>query len=291
LHSDIPPALEAQLRLGLAELCLNTSAVKAAHAELERAAALYRSLGDLPCLGGTLSRMAFSLLELGRTEEAQQALAEAQRLLEHTGWTRTLITAHSVQVSIETYLGRGNAARTAGEKALRLCELVGADRSALVITCNLVETFLEVGDIDGAIAAGRDLAVRLRETSNSPLLGSVLGILACALTAGGNLGEALTMAREAAPLLRDHGRLFWLFDHLALRAELVGRTRDAARIAGFADASYRTSGHPREPIGRRAVERLATLLREALPADEIAQLHREGTRLTEDQAISLALRG
>jgi tetratricopeptide (TPR) repeat protein len=168
---------------------------------------------------------------------------------------------------------------------------VGAERSALVITCNLVETYLETGDIEGAIAAGRELADRLRQTFNAPLLGSVLGILACALIAAGDLGEALTMAREAAPLLRDHGRLFWLFDHLALRAGLAGRTRDAARIAGYADAIYRASGHPREPIGRRAVERLADLLREALRADEITHLKREGACLTEDQAISLALRG
>jgi hypothetical protein len=117
-----------------------------------------------------------------------------------------------------------------------------------------------------------------------------LGILAGALTARGDLHEASIMAREAAPLMREHGRLFWLFDHLALRAGLAGHCKDAARIAGYADAVYRTFEHPREPIGQRAAERVLHLLRETLSAGDIAQLNLEGAQLTEDQAIALALR-
>src|SRR5690349_6661172 len=62
------------------------------------------------------------------------------------------------------------------------------------------------------------------------------GHSSAALTVRGNLDEALTLAREAAPLLRDEGTLSWHFDHLALRAALDGRMRDAAIIAGYANA-------------------------------------------------------
>jgi hypothetical protein len=82
-----------------------------------------------------------------------------------------------------------------------------------------------------------------------------------------------------------------LFDHLALRVGLAGHTRNSALIAGYADALYRVSGQPREPIGNRAAELLSLLLRDALPEDEIAQLRHEGSMLGEDHAITLALRG
>lgn len=111
-----------------------------------------------------------------------------------------------------------------------------------------------------------------------------------ALTARGDLYEALIAAREAAPLLRDEGILFWLFDHLGLRAALSGRMPDAAMIAGHADEAFRRNGHSRWPMGVRAVERLNTLLSSALPESEILRLRSIGAALSEDQAMTLALR-
>jgi hypothetical protein len=104
------------------------------------------------------------------------------------------------------------------------------------------------------------------------------------------LHEALLSAREAAPLLRDEGALSWLFDHLALRCGLVGRIADAALLAGYADNVYRNNDHSRWPMGLRAVERLRLLLHEALPDDESIRLREIGAALSEDQAMTLALR-
>lgn len=81
-------------------------------------------------------------------------------------------------------------------------------------------------------------------------------------------------AGEGAPLIREDGRLFWLFDHLALNVVLAGRAKDGALIAGYADAVHQKIGCMREPMGRRAVEGLGLLLREALP-DAAAELCRD----------------
>lgn len=289
LRPDTPPVLEAACRRGLGDLLLDTVDTRAAHEEIERAAILYHMLGDAPHLGSVLCTLAFSLLAQDRTDEAEQAILEAIRLLEPAGWLRTLARAYSIQSCIDAMRSRFDAALAAGEKAKYFCEIVGVDRMALALAANLVQLRLENGEIEETIAAGSSLAARLRNTRYSDILGYVLGVLAGALTVRGNLNDALIAGREATPLLREVGLLFWLFDHLALRAALAGRARDAALIAGYANAVHRKSGRAREPMGRGAAERLNLLLREALPEDQLAELDRLGAQLSEDQTIAVAL--
>ncbi|MGH6877093.1 MAG: ATP-binding protein [Rhizomicrobium sp.] len=289
LRPETPPVLEARLRYGLGKLRLNTTALNTAHEELTSAAMLYRALGESSQLGSALVDLAFASLTLGRIEEAERAIAEALTLLDDAQRPRMLAQAYTIQMCIEFRRGHFDAGRSAAANALRLCEAVGADILGFVVSANLAETALKMGDVDGAISAGRNLVTRLRDTPHSDGLGFVLGVLAAALTARGDLDEALAVAREAAPLLRDHGMLFCLFDHLALRAGLAGRSRDAALIAGYADLVYRASGRLREPVGCQTIERLDRLLHEALPDDEIARLGHLGAQLLEDQAMTLAL--
>jgi ATP/maltotriose-dependent transcriptional regulator MalT len=269
---------------------VNTAALIAAEAQLDRAGALYRALGDFPRLGGALTVQAFAFLLLDRFEEAEKAIGEALKLLEPTAHPRMLATAYSAQMCVESSLGRSASARAAGEKALSLCEAAGIDRIALTVATNLVEIVLNSGDIKGAISAAGDLAVRLQETPQSYLRAHVLGLLVGAFTAQGNLHEALLSAREAAPLLRDESALFWLFDHFALRCGLAGHITDAALLAGYADTVYQNNDHSRWPMALRAVERLRLLLHEALPDDESIRLREIGAALSEDQAMTLALR-
>ena len=177
-------------------MLLNTADTQAARHELERAATLYRALGGGPHLGSTLAALGFALPLLGRLADAEEAIREAIDLLEPAGWLRTLATAYNAQLVIEAFRGRFDEARAAQKKAEHLCEMTGADRMALTVAANLVQLSLEQGDFDGAISAGRNLTVRLRDTRHSYLLGLVLGVLAGAFTMAGNLDEALTAARK-----------------------------------------------------------------------------------------------
>jgi predicted ATPase/DNA-binding winged helix-turn-helix (wHTH) protein len=290
LNPDTPPAVEARLRRGLGDMLLNTAATWAAHQELERAVMLYRALGERAHLGSALAALGYALFVLDRIADAEQTNREAISLLEPAGWFRTLATAYTIRMCVEAVHGRFAAALAAGEKSMRLSEMTGADRTALNIAANMVQVVhLESGDAKGAVSAGRSVAARLRDTRHSDLLGFVLGVLAGALTALGELDEALAAAREAAPLLRDEGRLFWLFDHLALRAALGGRTKDAALISGYADAVYEKFGQTRQPMGRHAMDRTAALLCDSLQDGEIAELRRLGAQLSEAQATTIAL--
>jgi tetratricopeptide (TPR) repeat protein len=201
--------------------------------------------------------LAYALFMLDRVEEAEEAISEALSLLEHAGWPRSLAAAYSAQLCIEATLGRFDTARTAGEKAARLSEMAGADRLALVVAANPIELAMEVGDNDGATAMGRSLAARRSDSFHSEVRGFALGVLSAALTARDDLDESLAIARDAAPFLRDEGMLFWLFGHLALRAALAGRVKDAGglcrrhprdlRPPARADGPPRRGAHHRTP--------------------------------------------
>ena len=274
---------------GLADMWSNNAAMKTAHDEICRAVALYRGLGNLPDLGCALTALAYALLMLGRVDEAEHAILEALNLLETAGWPRTLAAAYSAQLCIEATLERFDLAREAGEKAAQLCEMTGADRLANVVAVNRVELLIELGRLDEAVDVARTLTQGLTDTSQSDLRGAAFGLLAAVLTAQGDLDDALSASREAAPLLRDEGVLFWLFDHLALRAALVGRANEAPQLAGCTDAVHQKFGRPREPKGQRALEQLNSVLEHAATAGDIAEFRRMGARLTEDQALALAL--
>jgi hypothetical protein len=78
-------------------------------------------------------------------------------------------------------------------------------------------------------------------------------------------------------------------DHFALRLGLAGKLEHAARIAGYADATYATKQSLRQLNEARAHSRLMDVLRERLGDDEIARLMASGAALDEDDACRIAL--
>ena len=289
LKPDTPWELEAHLRRGMGQLYFNTAAVKDARLEFERAVALFRALDDTQNLGSAIADFGYASLMLGNIQEAHASIDEALQMMERPGRPRALAAAWAVKFCVEARL-KSPAMREAGMKAVRLCEIVGADRAALVVSANLVEAVLEMGDIDSAISNGQELVARLRDTYHTDVLGFVLGMVSSALSLRGDTDAALTAAQDAVPLLRDEGMLFWFFDHMALRLAIAGHLRDAALVSGYADCVFRKFGRPREPVGQEAVNRLSEILRTLLSDDEIEQLRGIGKQLGEDRVIAIALR-
>src|ERR1700722_1184882 len=289
LKPDTPWELEAHLRRGMGQLYFNTAAVKDARLEFERAVALFRALNDTQNLGSAIADFGYASLMLGNIQEAHALIDEALQIMERAGRPRALAAAWAAKFCVEARL-KSPAMREAGMKAVRLCEAVGADRAALVVSANLVEAVLEMGDIDSAISNGQELVARLRDTYHTDVLGFVLGMVSSALSLRGDTDAALTAAQDAVPLLRDEGMLFWFFDHMALRLAIAGHLQDAALLSGYADSVFRKFGRPREPVGQKAVNRLSEILRTSLSDDEIEQLREIGIQLGEDQVIAIALR-
>jgi hypothetical protein len=78
-------------------------------------------------------------------------------------------------------------------------------------------------------------------------------------------------------------------DHLALRAALAGKHRDAALLAGYTDAAHAARQATRPPNEARARDRLRALLRETFLPEELERALAEGAKMSDDEASRLAL--
>ena len=103
------------------------------------------------------------------------------------------------------------------------------------------------------------------------------------------MSEAREAAAEALPLLGEAGNVWVFMDHFALGAALAGNTEKAARLVGFADASYAAKNAGRAPNEARARKRLQSLLDAAYDHAESAGLIEDGGRMSGQDAARLAV--
>jgi predicted ATPase/DNA-binding winged helix-turn-helix (wHTH) protein len=256
-----------------------------------RAIELYRRLGDASGLGFSLVLLAQMLIVMGRLEEAAASLAEAYPLLEGAGLPRALARYSDVTGFMKMRAGDLTGARLHFERALSTYRRIGVQREALRMLGNYADLTWALGDLDAALEGFRETLAVLR--NSTPVMKSTLGFaltnLAGVQTERGELGEALTAAREGLPLLLELDDAWINMDHLALRAALVGKIASAARLAGYVDFTYTTKEASRGPNEVRARDRLQALLKEKLAAHELERRLVEGAELSEEEACRLAL--
>jgi predicted ATPase/DNA-binding winged helix-turn-helix (wHTH) protein len=283
------PAVEAQLRFGVAMMHCDSN-WHVARAAFMAAAALYRQLGDRHRLGWALQHLAFTEFLLGDANAAEALSDEARGLLDGYGSQRALAVVYVIQLVLLSHRGQYDAARAAGQQAVRLYEAIGAERAAFTARSNLLDVALCKDDLETAIAEGSSLAASLRATSHGGVLGFVLVNLMAALVRAARFAEALDTAREAAQVLPGHRPLFVLLDHLALRCAMMGRMEEAAMLVGFTDRAYGDRGWPRQHVEEATRARLQLLLRAALAAPVMDRRMQDGMQLSEAGAWAIAAR-
>jgi predicted ATPase/class 3 adenylate cyclase len=258
---------------------------------LEHAIELYRRLGDAPELGWALARLGHELAVMGRSEEATVVLAEAFGRLREADLPKALGDCHDFSAVAKSMRNDPMGARADLEFALANYRRVGAERYATYTLVQLADIDWSLGELDAAVARMREAAERLRTLPHTKvMLGFCLTNLAGVHVERGEYDEALTVAREGLPLLKDAGYAWINLDELALRLALVGKLADAARLAGFADATIaRKKEAFRQTNEARARQRLERLLMAGLASQERERLLAEGARLGEEDAYRLAL--
>ena len=290
VSANTPESDQARLWLGLGWLWSHYTPTQAVSAFV-KAIDLYRRAGDASGLTYCLIPLGGNLAFIGRYEQAESALTEAFPLLERAGAPRALAQYFAVLGFLKMRTGDPASARVHYEKALSLYDTAGVGSARLDILGNLADVSWTLGDLDAALAGFRDTVALLRK---SPLITKVmLGIhlhnLAGVLIERGELDEALTVAREGLPMLKEWEYASIHLDHVTLRAALVGKIAIAARVAGFADSIFVAKEISRQPNEARARDRLQALLTEKLAAVELERLLAEGATMTEDEACRLAL--
>jgi len=258
---------------------------------LRRAVVLHRRAGDAFGTGYSLIRLANVLARTGRLDRAQRALEAARPLLGGSPMPGVMAPYFNTAGFVRKLAGDLAGARTHYEKSLSLFRSAGSERLAVEILGSLADTNWALGALDAAVAGFRETITLMRGSNMSTkiTLGVTLTNLAGVLVERGEFDEALSAAREGLELRKAVGDISGALDHLALRAALVGRCTDAARVAGYIDAVFATRGIVRQVNEARARARLDTLLRDQLDDGERAQLIADGATMSEDDACRLAL--
>jgi hypothetical protein len=153
-------------------------------------------------------------------------------------------------------------------------------RQHLAMSCG------QMGDFEAAARRAHELLHRSGTSLSSKTRAIILLFHGGALSALGRLAEAEESLRVAVPQAR-HG---WgsAASPLAYATYLLAsqhRVRDAARIAGYIEATQSTVVLP---SARRFCDSANALIAGAMEVEELDRLHAEGRRLTGDEAIALA---
>jgi tetratricopeptide (TPR) repeat protein len=231
------------------------------------------------------------LLRLGRLDDAEAALAEAEAIPGTPAVFRVLLLSSRANLS----LVRGDHERAArAYEQLRKEDRANGDvRGEVVAATNLAEVEHALGQTQRAIAIAHEILPTLRSGKDRLLLVVTLVNLAGFLAAIDDCSGALTVAREAVGILAalEPGSVYIGIgiEHLALVHALRGNVARAATEEGYAAAAFRRHGFEREFTERTTYDRLIALLRGALSPDELDRLLAEGAALTPEAAIALAL--
>jgi len=261
-----------------------------ARAAAERAAGLYRGLGDER--GEYLALIEYTFNWRVDGAEARAAMARA-KAIENPGWPASLIERGlTSEAVLHLTSGRFDEVRRCYVEALEVCRRANYDPGVQKVLLNQADLERAAGDVDQAVRLGQALRERMHDDEGSETLVTVLSNLIGALVEQGSHEAARDVALECR---RRVGRLAldecgWLsMDALALLHLHDGRSTVAARLAGASDREFERHGQfqrqPNEAADRAA---LAAHLAAKLSAADIARLHAEGQRMSTAESVTLA---
>jgi tetratricopeptide (TPR) repeat protein len=259
-------------------------------AAAQKAAAMFRALGDRCATYHALCTGAAIGSRRGAFDEVAAAIAEADSL-EDPAWPAYRRT----RLCLARYLwclmdGRYEEAI---EAMRRQDALYREDRNAIgaqLVLGNIAMVLVATGQSELAERTARQAIARLEELGAGASAGHVTYSLSLALLNLGRHGEMLEAARKAHALLQREGDHHLVLEPLALCAALQGRPADAGVIVGFVDALYAKSGDVRRHPQRMRRERIDALLATGLADDEHRTLYAEGATMPEDEVFALALK-
>jgi len=274
----VPPDSAARYWLALAFWGAIVSRPEAYEAA-QRAADLFRSLGDDEHRFIALSTRIAIGARIGEVSKLEPCIEEARRierpewpahLRRHLHWScyRFMQAAGRPEEALGFALARAAEYRNTGAPLLE--QITSGD---LVADCEMT-----AGRVDAAEARCRAALASLRGQAGYEWgLAHVLETLAFVCTAQEKIEEAFCHARAALQTSRDVGMHFRLLEAMALNAARQGRLQDAASAVAYVDRLYAERGEVRWPLARTRRVKLDTLLAAGLAADERARLATEGT--------------
>ena len=241
-------------------------------------------------MAGAATGAATAAARTGQTDEAAAHWRDARALLDPAWPPRMRLLEADAAGFVAHFTGDSAAAREHFARFRALALQAGADGGLMVVSHNLADIALSLGEVDEAVRIGLELVAWLR-TQRSPYnLGFALGNLFAALVQQDQPVAALAAGAEALAMLRRNENAVWLFDHFALLAARQGAYTDAAQLLGYADKARAATGTPRDTSEALACQMARAAVDAALGLSLREQGAAEGAALGDAEADALAIR-
>jgi predicted ATPase/DNA-binding winged helix-turn-helix (wHTH) protein len=259
---------------------------------VERAAATSRRVGD--DLGLARANIAIANLRMrqGRPpSEAAALMVGVCATLSAGGHKRSLSGARIVLGNIARQQQDFAEAVDNFNLAVELAGELKNVRQAQAAMLSLASTEFSRGDIERAIALGRETVNSSRPLPQRTYIETALENLASFLLAADRIEETRAVAEEALALVRARGETVDLLRNLqqwALIAAREGREADAARLVGWVDAAYGRLETRRNTWEAASYERLLSQLKTRLSETELGAFAADGARWDTDRAVYFA---
>jgi len=291
IPADAPPRLQARLYLARARLARYADYSQKVPLA-EQAVALFRLTDDRVGLADALTVAGNALSHIAKYDLAELHLKEAYTLLTALDADKLLGRCANSLGHLKLFSNDLGAAKALYAEALRHAEARGDMDGKMSGLCNLAETEFALGEYARAIEQCRAYIEICRAERRIHRLANGLANLAAYLLTVDDPIEARAAAREALIRAQETQSRFLVaicIEHLAVAGAVLGERTSSARLLGFSDAHYRSSGTHREPTEQQGHDRLMALLTAHFAPDEIERLTAEGAGLDERAAIDEAL--
>jgi predicted ATPase/DNA-binding CsgD family transcriptional regulator len=259
----------------------------------ERALVLCQSVGDDRGAAYALRSLSYSLLQMGKLDEANDVIDRAISAMRDQG--DMVGTASCLSLRGLNAYNRGDfaAGRNFYQQALSAYKALGYELGTAEVLGNLGELEFADGHAEDALnAVNESLAItsRGKEVANLAIDHNNRAAYRIALN---DLDHALESAREGLRWAQPEQNA-WntsvALQHLALLAVLRGQAQRAALLVGYVNVQYRALALEREATEKWGYEKLMAVLHERQSQAEIDRLAAEGAEWSEDQAVEEALK-
>ena len=284
-------ALRAQLAIAIAVVTSNdglrTTAMEAAAEGVTHA----RACGDTRILA--LALIAFArhrATQLQYLDDAEAAIAEVEAMTGLPPEIRMRMLHDRAFVSWQR--GDHASAASAYEHLRAEHRALGNTSFENLASLNLAEVEHTRGNTRRGIEILTEILPNARDRDRDVLVTTLANLAAYHATVGdvvASRAAACDVVRELAPNEPTATFLSVALEHLSLALALAGDLERAAALHGYADAALRASGFERQFTEIQTNERVAALLAERLPPDDLARRLAAGATLRPEAAIALAL--
>lgn len=285
LNASTPPRAEARLRYH-AGLLWREPNRRLALVLFQRAAELYRKLGDQKHLGRVLGVIGDAQIFLGQLDEAHTTLQEARKILQYSVETKALCNVWSCLGVLSSIQGLYSDAAHYHAMARDVAVILDDPLRTSVAEMNIGEAQFAAGQAGEAIAHAKE-SVRVLGSTFPTFRLRPMTNLALYYGLSDEIVEAKRIIGKALPLFGDIGG-HWLrlcAQAAALILALEGQYSEACRVFGFVGRRFDEIGEIRETSDLQSYNKLTDILFNSLNSDMLCKFRDEGAEWTESQAI------